>query len=242
MGFIEKLRPLVRLLPANWRETLRGAYYKQQIRAGHFVSPEPDFDHCASLINKGDWVIDVGANVGHYTLKFSVLVGQEGRVIAFEPVPNTFKHLASNAMAARFSNITLFNVAASDQSRHVNIELPVSPSGNLNYYTASITNNGGDTSAIALSIDSLSLPNPITLVKIDAEGHDTAVLAGMTETIKKCRPAIIVESDDEEIDKLLRSLDYEWTQLPGSPNRIYEYAGQSRDAAVSPRLRDTSPS
>lgn len=47
----------------------------------------------------GDWALDIGANVGHYTKRMSDLAGPEGRVIAFEPVPDTFAVLCANAQA-----------------------------------------------------------------------------------------------------------------------------------------------
>ena len=59
------------------------------------------------LVRSGDTVIDIGANVGYYTLLFSELVGETGRVIAFEPDPNNFALLERNVLGNGCRNVTL---------------------------------------------------------------------------------------------------------------------------------------
>jgi len=87
------LTKIAGLLPASVKLELRRLNYRRQIKNGVFRSPEIEFDRLGELISHGDWVIDVGANVGHYTRRFSELCGN-GRVIAFEPHPLTFSLLA----------------------------------------------------------------------------------------------------------------------------------------------------
>ena len=81
-------------LPTRWQRELRRVHFSRQIARGKFRSEEPEYFLLSSLLKKGEWAIDIGANVGHYTARFSELVGPEGRVIAFEPVPETFAILA----------------------------------------------------------------------------------------------------------------------------------------------------
>ena len=50
-----------------------------------------------ALVDRGDLVIDIGANRGHFTLLFSDIVGARGRVLAFEPVPQTYHELEGSA-------------------------------------------------------------------------------------------------------------------------------------------------
>lgn len=72
----------------KWLNTeLRRLHYARQIRSGRFSSDEPELALLPELVEPGDWVIDVGANVGRYTMRLSDLVGRQGRVIALESIP-----------------------------------------------------------------------------------------------------------------------------------------------------------
>ena len=58
-------------------------------------------------IKEGDLVIDVGANIGYYTLIFAKLVGEKGKVYAFEPEPRSFKLLKKNVEENKYQNIMM---------------------------------------------------------------------------------------------------------------------------------------
>ena len=81
----------------------------------------------------------MGANVGHYTKQCSELVKADERVIAFEPVFETFSLLSPNVQLFRFANLTLFNAALSNRSDLVGIFTPDSETGLKNFYEARIT-------------------------------------------------------------------------------------------------------
>jgi precorrin-6B methylase 2 len=101
-------------LPHTLQQALKRYYFRREIRRGTFQTDEPEWALSTRWLSPGDWAIDVGANIGHYTKRFSDLVGPAGRVIAFEPVPATFELLASNAAHFGMANVTLLNLAASD--------------------------------------------------------------------------------------------------------------------------------
>lgn len=82
-------------LPPLWQQELKRIHFRREIRRHTFASTEPEFRLLDSMISAGDWVMDIGANVGHYTKRLSDLVGPRGRVIAVEPVPDTFALLAA---------------------------------------------------------------------------------------------------------------------------------------------------
>src|SRR5690242_7899597 len=102
------LKRLASHLPPAARQALRAAKHRVDFARGRFRSHEPEFETLAALVHPGDWVLDVGANVGHYTLRLSSLVGESGRVIAFEPIVDTFAILAAMVRHAPHRNITLF--------------------------------------------------------------------------------------------------------------------------------------
>ena len=84
------LQRVVARLPQYWRQMLKQWSSRRQIKAGRFRIPEKEYDILPKYLKQGDWVLDVGANIRHYTVRFAELVGPTGRVIAFEPMSATF--------------------------------------------------------------------------------------------------------------------------------------------------------
>lgn len=203
-------------LPDSARQSLRRRRYARQIVRGTFRTHEPEYDRLSEWVFDGDWCLDVGANVGHYTLRLSELVGS-GRVIAFEPMPATFELLATNS--AGRSNITLVNAAVSNRTSLARMSTPCYDGTSLaNYYKSTISDNG-DVPVLCVAPDDWALPR-ISLIKIDAERHDEVALQGMRKIIERDRPLLIVESLHE--DSLLHGLGYSVERLKGSPNVVLQ--------------------
>lgn len=216
------VRKLVSKLPQTIQRSLKRLKYANEIRSNRFYTDEPEFDLLDQWISEGDWVLDIGANIGHYTHRMSRLVGRSGRVLAFEPVPETFELLAFTVTSLPFSNVTLFNVAASDTVGITGMSIPKFDTGLDNLYMAHLTNTDADLQIMTLPIDNLALRKKVRLVKIDAEGHDLSVLRGMTALIDIHRPLLIIESDDEEISALLKGFGYTGNRLPNSSNVVFQ--------------------
>jgi FkbM family methyltransferase len=218
---IQLLKYISARLPRRWQQGLKRGHYARQIARGQFDAGELEYALLPQLIGQGDWVIDVGANIGHYTMRMSDLVGANGRVIAFEPVPQTFELLAANTALLQQSNVTLINAAVSEAQSIAGMKVPVfSDTGLDDLYDAHLTDEGS-LKVMCLSLDSLQLRNPIRFVKIDAEGHELSVLKGMAALIERDRPTLLVEGDDADVERLLGGMGYAWKQLPGSWNRIF---------------------
>ena len=216
------IKQLFSHLPQSWQSELKRLRYARQIRSGTFQTDEPEYLMLSELVSPGDWVLDVGANVGHYTKRFSELVGDQGRVIAFEPVPATFSLLASNAQHFAHPNVSLINAAVSDHFAEVGMSIPRFSSGLHNYYEAHLSPGTENAlSVLTLSIDSLAIDHSISLIKIDAEDHEASVLAGMKTLIEKYHPTLIVETGSQEVVTILAASGYEATKLPGSPNFLF---------------------
>ncbi len=209
-------------LPDRWQNEIKRLYYARQIKKNVFFTDEPEYSMLDILLSPGDWVIDVGANIGHYTKKLSELVGPSGRVIALEPVPDTFSLLSANVSLFPYTNISLFNAAASDKLAIVGVSVPIFPSGLSNYYEAHISSASNSMlSVLTITLDSLCVDHPIRLVKIDAEGHEDFVLRGMRGIIQKYKPVLIVENPSNEAIRNLISLGYLNETLPKSPNVLF---------------------
>ena len=110
------LKRLSSFLPFGIQQELRRLKIHMDIRRGRFRPNDPEYEQLPLFVKPGDWVIDVGANVGYYTWKLSQLVGQQGRVLAIEPIPESMEMLMSVIGTLPCDNVTTFNVAASDQS------------------------------------------------------------------------------------------------------------------------------
>ena len=209
-------------LPSGWQAEIRRLRYARQIRRGSFATDEPEYARLAEWVRPGDWVLDVGANVGHYAKRLSELVGPKGRVVAFEPTPATFAMLAANSQLFAHPNVSLVNAAASDKSDLVGMSIPKFGSGLPNYYEAQISPaDSAPVAALALAIDSLAFPHRISFVKIDAEDHEAHVLAGMQSLLAKHRPVLVVETGSRDVSVHLESFGYSAEKLPGSPNVLF---------------------
>ena len=215
------LKTIAARLPLRIQQELKRIFFAYQIRRNRFFTDEKEFAIVDRLISPGDWVLDIGANIGQYTKRFSELVGDSGRVIAFEPVPDTFELLTANAQRFRQKNVTLFNAAASDQCVAQGMAIPTLSSGLSNYYAAHLTPTANGLTVLTFPIGNLLFPHSIRLAKIDAEGHELAVLRGMENLLRRDQPTLIVETFAADVEKFLLGLGYRVKQIPGSSNKIF---------------------
>lgn len=219
------LKRLAAKLPARWQQELKRLYFDRQIRFGRFRTDEREYLLLDGLVQPGDWVLDIGANIGHYTARLSELVGERGRVIAFEPVPQTFELLAANVARLRWRNVTLLNLAASHETALAGMTIPKFASGLDNYYMARLTAKDASFRVLSTAVDALNLPSAVRLVKIDAEGHELSVLRGMIRLLSRDRPVLIVEESSADIVPFLRDYGYAAERLEGSSNLIFRALG-----------------
>lgn len=223
-GFIKKI---IANLPARWQFGLKRSYYSWQIHNHQFKSDEKEYDLLELFISPGDWILDIGANIGHYTSKFSKLAGIRGRVIALEPVTETFELLTSNAQLFPFQNVTLLNIAASDHSAVLPMEVPDFEPGIKNYYRAHLSEDKNGLMVFCIPIDSLPLNHRIKMIKIDTEGHELSVLHGMKKLLQQDHPMMIIETDSDAVIDFLKDLDYIAEKIPDSPNYIFRHESTS---------------
>jgi FkbM family methyltransferase len=157
----------------------------------------------------GDVFYDVGANVGFFSLLAAKLVGSTGRVYCFEPQPSVIAQLRANLDRNGFTNYEVIEAAVADQRGTARLRLGRGdPWSEL---TARLVDgDGGGTLAVdVVALDDLDLPAP-RLVKIDVEGAESRVLAGMTRLLREHRPILVIElhGTQEPVTRLLRESDY----------------------------------
>jgi len=213
------LKSLAAQLPSGVQYQLKRAYFRSRIWWDRFDANEPEYAMLHDWLAPGDVVIDVGANIGQYTRRMAECVGDRGSVIAFEPMQQTFRLLTANV--GDLAHVTLLKLAASNVAREVSMDLPVFDSGLANYYRASISEQG-TYRVRAVPLDSLAL-NRLSLMKIDAEGHELEVLQGAQGMLTRFRPRLIVEAS-LPAESFLRDMGYTIKRFAGSPNFVAQYS------------------
>ena len=157
---------------------------------------EGEIELFAQVLQPGDVAVDVGANIGALTVPIAQLVGSTGRVYAYEPGENNLAVLAQNIRQndlGEFVEIVPF--AASDKAGEVEVAPVASP--NLWRKPEEKFKLLGDPVKVkTVPIDSLNLQK-CKLVKIDVDGMEIETLTGMDNTIKRCRPLIYIENEQE---------------------------------------------
>ncbi len=153
----------------------------------------------------GAVVYDIGANTGFYTLLAARRAGPGGAVHAFEPNPRNLAPLREHVRLNRFKHVTVHPLALSDRAG----ELAFEDTGS---FTGRLAQQGG-LKVNAATLDQLvfarQLPAP-TLVKIDVEGAELAVLRGGQELIRRHRPAIFLATHGSDVHATCCRLLAEW--------------------------------
>jgi FkbM family methyltransferase len=140
-------------------------------------------------LEPGMTVVDVGAYVGLITLTAARAVGPSGRVIAFEPHPESVEILRGNVRRAGATHVTVHDVALSDDTGtgvlHVDPECERTSlvPGRLDESEPTMTR---------IACGDALLRGPVELVKIDAEGAELAVLRGMAKTLAASPRAVLI--------------------------------------------------
>lgn len=135
------------------------------------------------IVKSGDIVIDVGANIGYYSIMASELVGGgSGKILSFEPVPETFKRLSVNVLS--LSDIKAHQVACGQENGKINIyafgdsitagsRISSPPEVDIPYTTEKVK---------MIKLDDF-IDGKVDVVKIDVEGYELNVLKGMKKII-----------------------------------------------------------
>ena len=134
-------------------------------------------------LRPGDCFVDIGANIGLFSLEAAVVVGKAGKVYSFEPNPKTYDHLQENIRINNLVNMTALKCGVS--SVHGTARLWV-PADNFDAWssfgkpTAGERFESEDVPVVTLDefVQANQLAGCISMIKIDVEGWETAVLTG----------------------------------------------------------------
>lgn len=140
----------------------------------------------ASLLRQGDVVVDVGANVGWFTLLAAKITGKGGRVVSFEPEPTNFSLLSKSICLNGFKNVVALERCALDYDGEVTLHLTTAINMPGSHSTVRDFGQGSITvpvSRLDSTLGTLGI-NRIRLLKVDAEGSEPQVIAGAMPLIE----------------------------------------------------------
>jgi len=143
------------------------------------------------LLRSGDLFVDVGANIGSYSILASSVAG--ARTISFEPVPSTFSHLKDNVAINHLDSIVeLHNCGVGNEQGELRFTLNLDT---VNHVIPGNTTDNKDSLVVEIqTIDELMNDRVPLLMKIDVEGFEMSVLQGARQTLDKPElKALIIE-------------------------------------------------
>lgn len=176
-------------------------------------------------------IMDIGANLGLYTLLASRLMPSGGQVIAFEASPIEHTKLAWTVLRNKLANVEVIHAAVSDALGSATIYQSLAGAGALNRLDRPAKTSGqwAPATVSMTTLDAWAATHdktPIDLLKIDVEGHELPVLVGAQSLIRTWRPLILIEvnaarastrSAPREIWDHLVGINYRWFAIqPGA--------------------------
>lgn len=163
-----------------------------------------------AILQPGDHMIDIGANLGLFTVLAGTLVGPSGLVLAVEPVPSMVNNLQQNIRRNQLTNVRIFEGVAADIPKTFQLHTSegaeeYSSLQQIAHPDAS-RNNPITLETPGLPIDQLVSEHQMMpgVLKVDTEGAEGLVLSGASTTLATHRPILISELDD----RLLRGFDW----------------------------------
>ena len=156
----------------------------------------------AQLLANDDVFWDIGANVGYFTLVAATALAGRGQIVAFEPGKNAYARLTENISLNPYNNIKTYPLAVSDREGEAVLHV----SGDIADSSASLFAVAGDqagqevcrTIALDQFLAAEGLRAP-TLIKLDAEGAELAVLQGAQGLIAQAAPMFLMEMEEKNL-------------------------------------------
>jgi FkbM family methyltransferase len=135
-------------------------------------------------VKKGNVVVDIGANIGYYTLIFAKLVGKRGRVFAFEPDPENFRLLKLNVEENGHRNVVCINKAVSDKPGKMRLYLSEDNAADHQLYSKDKNRRSVEVEVTSLD-EHFKGGQRIDFIKMDIQGSEGRAVEGMRNTLGK---------------------------------------------------------
>lgn len=167
----------------------------------------------------GRSIIDIGANNGSFAVDFAHLVGDRGNVYSFEPQRIIFYQLCGNVFMNGIDNVHCYNLAIGNSDTDIQVQKPnYFQNGNVNFGDVKVGKVEGESVSVQQRrLDYFDF-NDVVFIKIDVQGYELNVIKGAENTIRKHRPYLFVEFEDDllkeagtsekELQEKIESLGY----------------------------------
>lgn len=184
------------------KETVHALVWAYRHLSGKLLPPE--LGVIAPCIKPGDICLDIGAHGGTWLVPLSRLVGSTGRVLAVEALPYYARVLGITRRFLRCSNITLHNLAISEDGRSVRMVWKDAKGARLTgrtHIAARGESTDGAVEIAGTTVDALCAGSQgrLSFIKIDIEGAELAALRGGLQTLRRHRPLILSEVVDQHL-------------------------------------------
>ena len=176
-------------------------------------------------VKPGDTIVDAGANVGYYTVIGSRLVGDQGKVYAFEPDPTNFELLRKNVQLNRLTNVVLERKALSNRKGTVKLFIADENKGDHRIYQpVGESRLSVDVEAVRLDEYFQDHKRGIDFIKIDTQGAEGVILEGMTGLLERRTdaPTIFMEFWPHALEQLGSDPGTVVSRLQSSNYKFYE--------------------
>ena len=186
---------------------------------GEYAGIEGHFLH--SLVQQGQTVIEVGANIGPHTVGLAKQVGPSGKVFAFEPQRACFALLQSQLALNQLHNVVAFNDGVGAIARELWLpRIDYAREGNFGGVSLQESGSPQQDKVNIRRLDDLFPDARVHLLKIDVEGMEREVIEGARSLIERCKPHLYVENDRTDkssaLISLIRDHGYRlWWHIPG---------------------------
>lgn len=155
--------------------------------AREFVLEPEETEILRRKIKSGMVVVDIGANIGYYSVLFSKWVGNTGKVYCFEPDPENFSLLKKNIIANNYHNTNLIQKAVSNSNKEGVLYLSKENIGDhriLNFHYYDRDNEREKIKIQSTKLDSIFSNKKINLIKMDIQGAEMLALDGMKDILQ----------------------------------------------------------
>lgn len=149
-----------------------------------------------SHLHEGDVFVDVGANIGYFTLMAATIVGRNGHVHAVEPNPDNCHLITMSVEANGVENVTLYPFAAAEKTQMLQLDIAGTGSNSrvIDDSPQAVPGSSPPQQVQAVILDKvLAGLERIDLVKMDIEGAEPRALQGMMQILQRHRPILISE-------------------------------------------------
>jgi FkbM family methyltransferase len=191
-----------KIQPSTEATTVFGAHFRCvrtdyiQRRIAFFGLFEPNLTYfISSILKPGDVFIDVGANIGYFTVLAAKCIGTSGKVYAIEASPSTYELLVTNLRLNELKNVAAINMAVADKKCHVRIQS--NDTRNIGANSVHIIASAAVDSVVGRPLEDIVAPDlgRARFIKIDVEGAENLILPSILDYFARLNSDTIIVSE-----------------------------------------------